>query len=61
MGSSCWSGHGTSSGPSGIQFRDHDVGPGATVWGLKKAWTQSRSVEGLKGGLRNICRGLVQV
>ena len=58
MVSSCWSGRGTSSAPSRIQFKDHDVGPGVIVWGLKEARTQSGSEEEPKCGLRNICRGL---
>ena len=57
----CWSGHGTSSAPSRIQFRECVVGPGAIVWGLKEARTQSGSVEGPKCGLQNISQGLVQV
>ena len=56
----CWSGHWTSAGPSIIEFRDRDVGPGVIVWGLTKGRTQSGSVEGPKCGLRDICRGLVQ-
>ena len=57
----CWSGHGTSAGPSQVQFRESDVGLGAIVWGLEKARTQSGSVEGAKCGLWNICRVLVKV
>ena len=43
------------------EFSSVTLGPGATVWGLKKARTQSGLVEGLKCVLQDICRGLVQV